>query len=373
MSIEQKSGLDIAKPRNGIRPCERSDFPQVSKLYHQTFKPDQSFDNGWSDYFQHAFLDNPWVDRRFPSLVFEQDGAVVGFLGVVPRPMLFHGRPITVAVSCALMVQTDNSGKRNPLIGISLMKRFLSGEQNLSVTDTANDITRRLWTSLGGAIAYPYSYAWMRPIRPLKTCLDIMVDSPLLKGLATPAVRLGDSLLSRLPGFKPAVSSSVAKDIDAAELIELTNSLPDYAIKPDYDVNSLEWLIMMAEQSETEGVLVRRKVESGAGRALGCYVYYRNRSGIGRVLQLSAYPQSMDAVLDCLIHEASEQGLAALRGRTDSSQVYLMHKRRCVFQGHSWFLVHSSNQELISAFQNADALFSGFDGERWMKMNAEAS
>src|SRR5438046_196924 len=43
-------------------------------------------------YFERIFFQNPWVDADLPSLVYEDEtGRVGGFVGVVPRRMLFLG------------------------------------------------------------------------------------------------------------------------------------------------------------------------------------------------------------------------------------------------------------------------------------------
>src|SRR5271154_6813080 len=48
------------------------------------------------DQMKETFLGNPWVSPEIPSLVYLDQGKLVGFLGVIPRPMRFRGRPIQV-------------------------------------------------------------------------------------------------------------------------------------------------------------------------------------------------------------------------------------------------------------------------------------
>ena len=135
-TVEQKS-------QEGIRPCTDNDFAQVTRLFQQAFPKNlKLFGNDLENHFEKIYLNNPWADDKYQSLVFERNGEVDGFIGIIPRKMRFRGRPITAAVSSMLMVKPDASGNRNPLTGISLMRRFLSGPQDLSLTDTANDTTR---------------------------------------------------------------------------------------------------------------------------------------------------------------------------------------------------------------------------------------
>ena len=110
-------------------------------MYTQVFRDgDRSSQEGLSSYLEQVYFDNPWVDDEFPSLVSEQGGVINGFLGVMPRWMQYRGEAIRVAVSSALMVRVEDSGQRNPITGVSLLRRFLEGKQDVSLTDTANEI-----------------------------------------------------------------------------------------------------------------------------------------------------------------------------------------------------------------------------------------
>jgi len=356
---------------DGIRPCIRKDFMQITNLHQEMFRSKQQHDSGnLHRYLEQAYLDNPWTSQSIPSLVSEKAGKIDGFLGVIPQKMQFRGSQITTAVSSALMVAKDRAGKRNPITGVSLLRRFLRGDQDLSLTDTANDVTRKIWTASGGSIAHPYCYTWMRPLKPLKMFLDIGLKSDKLVRMMSPVLGIGDAVLRRMPPVRPQPSDCEITDINVRELLELNQQAPRRAIMPDYDLESLTWLVQMAEQSETEGPLTKRLVRSQTGKVLGWFVYYRSRNATGRVLQLVGHPNSFEPVLDSLFHDASQHGLAALWGRTEPGQNRLLTKKHCVFRGTPWVLVHSKQQEIVESFQRADALFTGFDGEHWMKTNA---
>lgn len=356
---------------DGIRPCIREDFAQITNLYNKIFLRKKSGRSGnLQQYLEQAYLENPWASERFPSLVSEKGGKIDGFLGVIPQKMQFRGSQITTAVSSGLMVAKDHSGKRNPITGVSLLRRFLQGDQDLSLTDTANEITRKIWTGSGGSIAHPYSYTWIRLLKPLNACLDIGLKSDNLKRILSPLLKVGDAVLRRLPPVKPNPTDCEITDITVSKLLELNQQVPRRALMPDYDLKSLTWLVEMAEQSETEGPLIKRMVRSQSGTVLGWFVYYRSRNATGRVLQLVGLGNSFEPVLDSLIHDASKHGLNALWGRTEPGQNKLLTNKHCVFKGTPWVLVHSQQQEIVDAFQRADALFTGFDGEHWMKTNA---
>src|SRR5262249_52807778 len=119
---------------NPVRPFTKNDIPQVVKLFQKVF-----FNNGQrapsssklDAYFEEMFFHNPWTEERakeeIPSLVYETGaGAIIGFIGIIPRRMLLHGRPIRAATSMHFMVDPDS---RSTLAGVQLLKTFFSGPQ----------------------------------------------------------------------------------------------------------------------------------------------------------------------------------------------------------------------------------------------------
>src|SRR5262245_6905886 len=70
-------------------------------------------------YFRKILFDNPWRNLDLPSWMAEEGGRAVGFAGIMPRPMLFQGRTIRVAVGVQFMVDQD---QRRSLTGLQLAK-----------------------------------------------------------------------------------------------------------------------------------------------------------------------------------------------------------------------------------------------------------
>src|SRR5258708_7922095 len=99
-----------------------------------------------SKHFQKIFFDNPWHDPELPSFVYQDSGTVLGLLGVMSRPMLMKDRKVRAAVTHHFMVEESN---RTSLAGVMLVRRMFQGPQDLSLTDGANDTTRRIWEALG--------------------------------------------------------------------------------------------------------------------------------------------------------------------------------------------------------------------------------
>jgi len=355
-----------------IRACKLEDLASIADLFSATFGScDARGAQDLRSYLQQVYFENPWADDAFASLVFEQNGVLEGFLGIVPRPMEYRGKRIQAAVSSALMVRKGARGIRNPLPGIALMRHFLQGPQDLSLTDTANESSRRLWTACGGKVAYAYSYSWTRPIQPLATMMELggYADTMALR-IVKPAVRIVDGLLGNMRGLRPGKPEGSATDIDTNALLTLLETITDCSLIPKYDLPSLEWLIGMAEQSTTEGGLAKRCVRDTNGDILGWYIFYKTKGKLARVLQFSGKPRAMREVLGSLAFDAKEAGATALWGRTEPRYAGYLNEQKCLFLARPWVLVHARDPELVESFCAADAFFTGLEGELWMKVNA---
>jgi hypothetical protein len=72
-------------------------------------------------------------------------------------------------------------------------------------------------------------------------------------------------------------------------------------------------------------------------------------------------------VLRAAIDDAATQGLALLRGDVDARDLQAYRNALCLLNTGRWMLVHSRRQAIIDAFMHGRALFSGLDGERWIR------
>ncbi len=115
-------------------------------------------------FFHELCFANPWVDSTVPSLVYETgSGRIVGFLSVIARQMLLRGEPIRVAFGGNFVVHPE---ARSTLTGVRLLGTYRAGEQDLSLTDSANDLSRKLLKGFGFSTILPFSLHWARPLRP---------------------------------------------------------------------------------------------------------------------------------------------------------------------------------------------------------------
>src|SRR5256885_3811233 len=117
-----------------IRAFIEADIPQVARLHETIAEPEAASCAGQpplNGYFTRVFLDNPSRDDTLPSLVYEDDdGQIVGFLGVVSRRMLMNGEPLKAAICSQLVV---DPACRRANVAVQLAGTFLDGPQDVSI------------------------------------------------------------------------------------------------------------------------------------------------------------------------------------------------------------------------------------------------
>src|SRR5215475_2811481 len=350
---------------NSVRPFTKNDIPQVVKLFQKVF-----FNNGQTAplssmldaYFEEMFFHTPWTERgtekgteegdeeKITSLVYEAgDGPIIGFIRIIPQRMLLHGQPIRAATSMHFMVE---SGSRSTLAGVQLLKTFFSGPQDLSLTDSAGAVGRKIWEGLGGDTALAYSINWMRLLRPSRYVLRLLArKNRLLRILATalsPLCPIVDAVASRaLPRrFGRPGAALQATDLDQETLLAGITQFPSgYALRPDYDPGSLFWLLGKADQLARAGALRKIARRNADGELVGWYLYELSADGLGEVLQIVGRKKSFGDVLDHLFYHGWRNGAVSLSGRLDPKFAQEFSDKYCFFNcGGPWTLTYSRNQ-----------------------------
>ena len=158
--------LGIARTDFAVRPFVEEDILQVADLWWTFLRRRKGPAPGSVRAYFHElyFTNHPWSDSAFPSLVYEgKSGRIAGFLGVIRREMSVRGQSIRVAFGGNFVVHPEarsSSGMLAPFGGVH------GGDQELSMTDSANDASRTLLESLGFRTIVPFSISWARPLRP---------------------------------------------------------------------------------------------------------------------------------------------------------------------------------------------------------------
>ena len=329
------------------------------------------------DYFGEIFFANPWAAADLPSLVYLSGSAVVGFLGVIPRPMEFRGRRIRAAVATQFMI--DRERYRGPA-AFELLKRYFAGPQDLSFTDGAAEATLALWSAAGGWGAPLYSFNWLRPLRLLGTARGFASRAT---GLAGRAARLGmtvaaplDFVLSHGPheSLRRPVSSCVSKPADAARLFEATQEIPARdPLRPAYDQLSFAWLLAQAARVRCNGELRMATVHTPDGDLCGWYICHAQRRGAASLLQIGVRRRDQfDAVLRAFFRDAWEQGCSFAKGQALPHFLVNLSREYCLFRmANTSTLFHTRDGELKETILSGQAALSRLDGECWLRFAVE--
>jgi hypothetical protein len=363
---------------SNVRPFTRADFSQVATLHHQVMgtASEEAISTvrmqDYAEYFESIYFQNPWYDEAFPSLVFQtSEGRITGFLGVRSHRMLFEGARIHVATSSQFVVAPDS---RASGAGVQLQKTFLSGPQDLSLTDGGNNISRKLWEGLKGTTALLYSTHWKKILRPAQYALSQLQErqvSPFVSKVCEPPGYLVDAILKhRFPHhFSAPKPNSNAQELTNQMLLKLIgDSSRSSALIPDYDEHSMHWLLETINSKQGWGTLRKQAITDRNGDTLGGFIYYLQPKGSCTVLLLIANKRSGGEVLDHLFYDAARQGAASIAGRLEPKLMQEFSERQCQFNcGRPWMLIHSYNNSLLQAIHRGDAQLSLLEGEWCMR------
>jgi len=362
--------IRVATDTAQVRACTPDDMPAVADLFHRTFRHARhAAPASLTSYLRELYFEHPWRDPALSAKVFVADGAVRGFIGILPMRLAFRGRTLRAAVAGSLMVENP---QENPLAGARLFRAYLSGPQDVSLSDSANVVSRGMWERLGGKTAPTESMEWVRPFRPFATGLALAADFVPLLRFARPLASLGDGIAGIVNRDLLHVrSTDAAHDSDASDedMIRLIPELASaYEVRPAWDPGILRWMLAHAADKNRRGPMVRRIVRGKDGRELGCYIYYGRRGGGAWVLQLLARPDAIGSVLDHLLASAFARGCVGVRGRSQARLLDALQQRQCLFFQRSATVVHSHDAELVAAIRGGEALVTGLSGDAWTRL-----
>ncbi len=359
-----------------IRTLRREDLPQVASLIELAFRSgSRTPAPGLDSYLERILLDQPWADPEIPSLVtLDGGGRVVGFLGSHIRRFRFDGKPIRLAVSGQLV---SDPTVRREAVGAFLMKRYLEGPQDFTLTDTASETVRRMWEGLGGETVHLGRIGWLRPFRPWGFASVFLLSRRrtirrAASALSGPLDRLTTRLARKhLDTQIPDLSAEpLTPDALAKALPKVTS---DLRLRPDYDVRFLEWLFRELAAVTSRGTLVGSLIRDRAENLLGWYLYFLQPGGISQVLQIVAGERDVSRVVDHLFHHARTHGAVALQGRLEPSLVEVLSTRSSILHASGYrVLAHARDAEILHALDSGRALLSRMDGDWWTGLQLES-
>jgi hypothetical protein len=356
---------------------EREHVGAVARLYEivvRSGRPEPEL----GGFLERTLFDQPWADPEIPSLVYEHEGEVAGCLTSHVRRMRFDGRPITMGCSALLVSHPD---VRNLAVGARLMKAYLSGPQDMTITDGATEVVRRMWEGLGGHAVPLCCLTFVQPFRPARLAGSLLEErsSNLLAGPVKAVSPLVDRLAAGVararfvpPGPPPAEVSVLTPSLLLEHLAAVTG---DVRLRADYDERYLDWLFGELDTIGSWAPLwpdgVRRgrlwaELVSRGGAVDGWYVCQLRAGGLCRVLQFAATARGAESVFAHLAHRARERGAAGLYGRLEPKLLAPVTARRLAIRpSDGRLLVHARDEDLSTAVRAGDALLTRMDGEWW--------
>jgi hypothetical protein len=355
----------------GIRSFVKADLSQVTDLVWRVLHQKKgTAPSSLRAYFNEVFLENPWRDDGIVSRVCEDSqGKIVAFFGAVPRLMSINGKMIRIAFGSNFVVDPLT---RVTMAAMQLVRLFMKGTQDVSMTDSANEMSQQLLRSLGFTVVPVFSLLWARPLRPLRyfihgaTRLKKSSSINMMGTTLKPLCALGDTLVSKisLNPWRLSKPDAIGDVLDIDTHLHLLRSLPKNRLLPEYDRESLKWLMDFVIAKRAIGDIRKIVVRNREKKILGWYVYCKNPGKVGEVLQIGGDSSSINKVLDHLFYDAWDCGLIGLHGRLEPQFMEELTLKSCFFlRNGSWTLMHCKKPELSALIQSGTAFFSRLDGE----------
>jgi hypothetical protein len=316
--------------------------------------------------FEQVFLGQPLSDPSIPSLVFEgSDGEILGFIGSLVHRMRFEQRSVRLACSSSLVVSPR---ARQLGAGGLLLRKYLAGPQDLTMTDTAGRATEQMWKRLGGSQYHLGSITWLHLVRPVQAAAGLKLwhlgrhqRLPLVRPLCRPL----DAAYSRFAGTGDG-EGLAEEELTPSLLIEHQRLGPQkFDLWRDYDAESLGLLFDHIGRSRSNGRFVKKLVRDERGQPVGWYLASLLPSDIYRVLGLAAAPGKEELLFRHVLRGAKVAGAAAVAGRVEPWLLNVFPRRTLMFS-RVRFLIHSRDAALGDAVSSGKAFLTGLESDIWL-------
>jgi hypothetical protein len=341
-----------------IRPVTHADLPEVVNLLQDRMP-------GWwgsPETLAGTMLDHPWADEEIGPLVSVDDGGkILGFIGVLVRRLNFAGRPLRGVCATQLAV-TEDAGPAGAL----LIRRVLSGPQELTWSDGTTEGVVRIWRAFGGAHDYVRACDFLLVLRPFRwvrgTVAAVLGGSLSREELPVggfPFQAAGPRLARR--AFPDLPEDVTGADASTTTLVENLPAITgDLRVRVDHDEAYLDHMFRLIEKFG--GGLARRLVSRGE-RTIGWYAYRPGRRSASHVMHLAAAEGEADAVLGELLAHARDHGSAVVAGRAEPHLMEPLSRRFAVLGYARQPVIQTKDPELAFAMTTPASLLTRLDGE----------
>lgn len=332
-----------------------------------------------TDYLAELLLDLPGKDPEINSLVHvASDKKITGFIGVITQAMVYEGRTLRAALGNSLAVDPE---ARDPMAAALLLRGFMKGPQDITLSDRANATSLAMWRSLRGHTLPLYSLDWLRVLRPAGYAAALAAQRGRHIGLLAPVARGIDGLIARRSGvggskWALAPSKSPAglsvEDVDDDALLKVIPGLVAHVpLHPMWTPEGLRQVLAQAAQKSEVGKMARQVVRTKSGGLLGAYLYHVRPGAIARTLHVLPAKGQTDIVLDCLLADASARGAVAIGGRAQPDLIEPLMDRRASFASPQRCLFDARDKALLTPMLNGQAVITGLVGEYWTRLNGD--
>ncbi len=363
-----------------IRLFETRDGPAVAEMFTRLLarKSQVGSTSALAAYLGELFCEQAGRDRPIRSLVHVGgDDRPDGFIGVLEQAMTLNGRRLRAAICTTWMV---DDRRADPFAGARLLKAVLAGPQDLTFSETSNELSTAMWRRAGGHVLPDHSLEYLRVIHPASFFTRMAADRFGPLAALAPLCRLVDRASGvgagaaglSWAGYRPRPGKAdalVETEPDEAELATAMKALVEHhPLHPQWSDEHLAHMLAHAARKAKYGARIHRILRTRNGELAGLFVCYGNRNGIGRVIQLMAKPGMERPVLTRLLTTAHGLGLCALRGRTQPALLDAMLDQKFAFLHAASTVFHSPDSELVDAARQGRAFLNGFSGESWARL-----
>lgn len=353
-----------------VREFVKSDVEQVVSLYWNYLAERAGpVPTGLRTSLTDLYFANPLSDAS-PSWVYEDVSADIrGFLGVTTRTMLLSGRPIRVGFAGNFVVHPK---ARSGVAAPALLDAYIAGDQDLQITDTANNISRHLMHRLRFRTIPELNIHWARPLRPCQYLLHALSHrlnakrSMALRRSAKPLCVVADLFARK--AFAPVQRSNTRLQASELTVEALLDCLVAFrqtcVLRAQYNVAQLQWLLSFMARNNKRGSLRRVLLKDENCKTVGWYLYYAKSDGIGEVVQIGGAPDLFHDIFSHLLTDAQQQGVVAVHGRADFRRLAELSDGGCFFTCRGgWTLVFSRQAEILNILRGGQEPLSRLDGE----------
>ncbi|HNY40922.1 MAG TPA: hypothetical protein PKJ41_11020 [Bryobacteraceae bacterium] len=371
--MSSAAGTTAKRLATVIRRYRDDDAEQVCALHKRVFPgvlPETATGAEFGANILELTEGNPWRAEDIGPLVIEDSaGMIRGFHCVIPRRFVFHNRVVRAAVCSSMCIDVDFRG----YTGAELLRHMLSGPQDFSVSDDANDVAAHVSVHMGCSIYQLPSLRWTLPLRPAD-----LVFSTVLKrigmsrarwiGAGIPALLdMAAKRFPQAPAHVPAESTLSPRPVDVdAMAAALPRVCRGFTLRVEHSRESLAWTLGRAHRMTQAGKPRTVMICEQDGLVAGWFTYYLHKHGLADVVQFVSRLRFRRPVFDWLIRDAMQAGAAGLTGRLDPDTVEIIANQYALFQPQPhWVVVHSRDPEYTRAFMAGGTLLSRLEGE-WL-------